>query len=210
MILKGVLDTSLGNFLTLRGYASLDSIEKISVADENYQRDLISTHKDEIVNFLKNKQFLFFPEVILSCVLEVDEMKFAQLHEDCRTAQTFDLSTDEFRLQNAVNKTKVKGDSRAYQYFRRLTLTIKKQDERPLKRIDGNHRVSAALEDEDFKKINIPFCIVFFKNQEESDRFSRVIFHNINAKSIPLKMEENLKLILDHPEVFPDNELTIL
>jgi hypothetical protein len=207
MILKGILDNSLGNFLTLRGYASMESIEKISVADESYQRDLISTHKTEIVDFLKNKQYLFFPEVILSCVLEVDETSFSGLHEHCRAGETFDFSTENFRLQNAVNKTKTKEDMRALDYFRRLTLTLKNQAKKPLKRIDGNHRISAALEDSDFKKINIPFCIVFFKNKEESDRFSRVIFHNINAKSIPLKMEDNLKLILDHQEIFSDDEL---
>jgi len=37
MELKGILDFSLGNFLTLRGYASLGDLEKISEPDESFQ-----------------------------------------------------------------------------------------------------------------------------------------------------------------------------
>ena len=37
--------------------------------------------------------------------------------------------------------------------------------------------------------------------------YSRAIFHNINAKQIPLKLEENLTVILESPQVFSDDRL---
>lgn len=206
MLLKGILDTSLGNYLTLRGFSNMGDIEKVSIADENYQRDLITTHKKEIVDFLSNHNYLFFPEVILSCVLDVDDTDFLALNQLCANGNNFNIDYNSFKLKNSVNKTISQIDSRSYDYFRRTSLTIKDIDTKPLKRIDGNHRLSATTENESFSKINIPFCIIFFKNQIEADKYSRVIFHNINAKSIPLSLEENLKLILDD-DIFSDEEL---
>jgi len=71
--------------------------------------------------------------------------------------------------------------------------------------IDGNHRLSAA--DEVTTDFTLPFCLLLFRNPSENDQFTRAIFHNINAKQIPLKLEENLKVILDSPQVFSDEIL---
>ena len=72
-------------------------------------------------------------------------------------------------------------------------------------RIDGNHRLSAA--DKVAADFILPFCLLLFRNPSENDQFTRAIFHNINAKQIPLKLEENLKVILESPQVFSDDTL---
>ena len=83
-------------------------------------------------------------------------------------------------------------------------------------RIDGNHRLSASksLEDPEIEKILTPFCIILFEettskiinpdgtkgillNDNYGEKFEKVVFHNINTKSIPLTPEENLKVIID-------------
>src|SRR5690606_2785310 len=85
----------------------------------------------------------------------------------------------------------------------------------PLHRIDGNHRLTAAEEirSDRIGKMNIPFCIVLFEetfeekfnpvsqqmekvSDTEYKKFERVVFYNINSKSIPLTLEENLRSIL--------------
>lgn len=53
-----------------------------------------------------------------------------------------------------------------------------------LNRIDGNHRLSAA--DDVTDNFKIPFCAIFCRNGDEEYQCSRAIFHNINAKQIPL------------------------
>ena len=73
--LKGIFDISLGGFPCIRGYAKLGDLSKISKPDEGFQRDLITKHKTEIENFLKDSNYLFFPEVILSCSLKYDFSK---------------------------------------------------------------------------------------------------------------------------------------
>ena len=53
----------------------------------------------------------------------------------------------------------------------------------------------------------IPFCLIICQNPDEENRYSRAIFHNINAKQIPLNLEENLKVILESTGVFSDDKL---
>jgi hypothetical protein len=67
--------------------------------------------------------------------------------------------------------------------------------------------LSATSEDTKFRKHNTPYCLLFFRDSKEEARFSRALFHNINYKQVPLTMEENLKLILDDSDLFPDEKL---
>lgn len=93
-------------------------------------------------------------------------------------------------------------------------------------RIDGNHRLTAAEEirSDRIGKMNIPFCIVLFEetfeekfnpatqqmekvSDTEYKKFERVVFYNINSKSIPLTLEENLRSILGAEKYFDDQEI---
>ena len=69
MILRGLMEQSLGGFVCIRGYAPLGELARVSHADLDYQRDLIKTHRETVIRFLRNRKNLFFPEVILSCRL---------------------------------------------------------------------------------------------------------------------------------------------
>lgn len=212
MKLRGVLDKAFGNFISLRGYASMGDLDKISVADDSYQRDLITEHKQEMVDFLNSGEFLFFPEVILGAILEPDEgntENITKLHESFNENKSFNHKFDQFKLQFSVTKSKMPGK---FEYFRRTTLSIPdkemaKETFRKFNRIDGNHRLSATTEDSKFQNYNIPFCLVLFRNKNESDRFSRALFHNINYKHMPLTMEQSLTLILNDEILFPDENL---
>ena len=212
MKLRGVLDRAFGNFISLRGYASMGDLDKISVADVSYQRDLISEHKQEMVDFLNSGQFLFFPEVILGAILEPEDGNtdnLTGLYQSFNENKSFSQNFDQFKLQYSVTKSKI---SDKYEYFRRTTLIISdnemaKETFRKFNRIDGNHRLSATKEDSKFHDYNIPFCLLLFGNQTESDRFSRALFHNINYKHMPLTMEQSLTLILDDDALFPDDKL---
>jgi len=96
----------------------------------------------------------------------------------------------------------------------------------PLHRIDGNHRLTAAedIVSDRIETMNIPFCIVLFEetfenkfnpasqrmektSDTEYKKFERVVFYNINSKSIPLTLEQNLNNILGAKEYFDDKEI---
>lgn len=101
------------------------------------------------------------------------------------------------------------------------------KNEHPFHRIDGNHRLSAAeqIEDDDrINTMNIPFCIILFEEitseqflpgtgvlskvtDNAYEKFERVVFYNINSKSEPLTLEENLKGIIGEQKYFDGEEI---
>lgn len=60
MKLKGVLDFSLGNFLCLRGFASMGDLFALSEPDPSFQRNLLKLHEKEMVAFLRENLEKFF------------------------------------------------------------------------------------------------------------------------------------------------------
>lgn len=74
-------------------------------------------------------------------------------------------------------------------------------------RIDGNHRLSAVNEQSSYANKRIPFCLLLFRDAEETDKFCRALFYNINTKQIPLRMEQNLKVIIESEQTFDDDTL---
>lgn len=211
MKLKGILDFSLGNFLCLRGFASMGDLYDISVADPGFQRDLLKQHEKDMVAFLREGEFLFFPEVILATTLspeETDSESVQQLYENVRSGQSFsNLKFPDYRIACKVQKTKSGVESRAFDVFQTGTIELSAKSSQKFSRIDGNHRLSATPKDKKFRAHNTPFCLLLFRNKIEAAKFSRALFHNINYKSVPLTMEQNLALILDDADLFPDEKL---
>lgn len=210
MRLQGVLDFSLGNFLCLRGFAPMGLLHDVSEPDPSFQRDLIEEHKNEMVAFLDEGEFLFFPEVILCATLAEDEFQTEvvdSLREAVRRGENTRSGFAGFRLTCSVERSRSSGDSRGRDLFNRATLDIGSST--PLfSRIDGNHRLSATPEKTKFSDYNAPFCLILFRTPDEAKRFSRALFHNINYKQAPLTMEQNLRLILDDEDsLFSDDDL---
>lgn len=211
MKLKGILDFSLGNFLCLRGFAPMGDLYDISEPDPGFQRDLLKNREKEMVAFLRDGEFLFFPEVILATTLspeETDSETVRQLYENIRAGKSFaNLKFPDYRVACKVQKTKSGVESRAYDVFQTGTIELNTKFTRKFSRIDGNHRLSATPKDTKFRAHNTPFCLLLFRNKKEAAKFSRALFHNINYRIVPLTMEQNLKLILDDEAIFPDAKL---
>jgi hypothetical protein len=212
MRLRGVLDQAFGGFPCLRGYGRMGDLYAYSEPDESYQRDLIDEHYDEMVEFLDGEEFLFFPELILGLVLSPEDEHVSEvdrLFQNLAKGKSFKpIDFGSFEIQSSVSSFKSEAEARVQEYFHRATLKL--EDDAPnnlLKRIDGNHRLAATPEKARFADHNVPFCILLFRRQDAANRQSRVLFHNINYKQIPLTMEQNLELIIDDKEIFYDNDL---
>ncbi len=218
MILSGILHFSLGGFTVIRGVAPLGELARISEYGD-YQRNLIDTHRAEIERFLADRQYLFFPEVILSASLKFDFNAYKGKQTINPVADIFSgkgFTSNINSISVKVVKTKApaqaiggsEGAEIAYIELpeEQLTKGLK------LFRIDGNHRLSAAHDakpgDGNYN-LPTPFCIVLHDDPSLAQRFERVVFHNINAKQIPLTSEENLRLILEDGEdrLFEDKVL---
>ncbi len=222
MILSGILHTSLGGFTVIRGVAPLGELARCSQFDNTYQRVLIETHRSEIERFLGEQQDLFFPEVVLSASLQYDYSKarrrLVNPLGDLFEGKGFTSNVDGLSVR--IVKTKLPKSMEVVGGTAAPTLAFLEIPNEQLTtegglrlfRIDGNHRLSAARDLQPANTIyqlQAPFCIVLHADDTEKKRFERVVFHNINAKQIPLTSEENLRLILETSEhsLFPDDKL---
>ena len=204
MKLNGMLSKIMDNYLCLRGIASIKSLAQISEINPDIQRDLLEEHKDEMKDFLERGEYAFFPEVVLSMKMGLsDEGKdFENLADAVDSADRgFNLKVGKVKVNFKSDENKLIDDRRQLKIAQ---ITFDENDIR-LSRIDGNHRLSAAnyLAND----ILIPFCLIIFPNEEEAINNSRAIFHNINSKQIPLKMEQNIKIIIESPDVFTSSIL---
>ncbi len=209
--LSGILQYSMGNFLCLRGFASFKMLSAISAPNPAIQRELIETHKGEMANFLNSGEYRFFPEIILSMNLSNGKSGAEDIdsfHRTLQSGETWNKRIGAVNFDISQNKTKNElGPYNSMPGIDRINIAHLRFDEgyTQLTRIDGNHRLSAA--DEVSTDFNVPFCLLLFRDPQENEQYSRAIFHNINAKQIPLNLEENLRVILESPRVFSDDKL---
>ena len=217
MIFFGILHTSLGGFAVIRGVAPLGELGRCSDFDSEYQRNLIDTHKAEIERFLSNREYLFFPEVILSASLKFDSNTYeGSPVYDILYGTGFTSNVNGLKVKTFKRKLPKALESMGGADVLQLAY-IELPDNQldnglKLFRIDGNHRLSVAKNAKPGEANYIlptPFCIVLHEDAYQAQRFEKVVFHNINAKQIPLTSEENLRLILETGEgsLFEDNDL---
>lgn len=230
MIIRGILEYSLGGQLCIRGFAPLGELARLSQPDESYQRAYIQEREQELQQYLQKKGDLFFPEIILSLVLQhqlnydgsSNELPLVQFENN--SPKHFKSNVDGTELKEKKVSYRNKKDVRNKTEIRLVELILNAEDiregKRPFNRIDGNHRLSAVerLNSADVAIKNCPFCIVLSSSvenengvllQEDGIKSERVIFNDINAKAVPLTMEQNLKAIIlqDGIEGFADEEL---
>lgn len=204
LTLHGVITETLGGFRVLRGFAKLSDLAACSFADD-YQRDLKTKHQQDIQAYYQRGEYLFFPEVVLALELLVDYEKKGVPSADpmqlLMRGQPFRSNVNGISLR--PTKTKTAAD------LTRVNLSLPAEAGKPLKRIDGNHRISAfeALADKallDAKPVS--FCILLLP-QASAKQSEKALFYNINSKALPLTSEEVYKGIIDDEVGFPDDVL---
>lgn len=152
MTFQGILDQSLGGFLCLRGFAPLGDLYDASTYDPGYQRTLIDEHGAEIARFYNDREYLFFPEIVLGASVQAtsaDEAEMLAFYQyvvaNESTNRKFRLSWCTISVKNLT--TPSPADRRITSLTRVITITLKDLSPnaaKPLSRIDGNHRLSAV------------------------------------------------------------------
>lgn len=203
--LRGVLADTLGGFMVVRGYAKFSELAARSFADSGYQRDLIPKHQAEIQSFYQRGEYLFFPEVVLSLELLADYEKHGAPDADplqlVLQGRTFKSNVNGVSVK--VTKTKTAAD------LARANITLPEKAGKILKRIDGNHRISAFEAMTDVQHLNsksVSFCIVLLA-QGQAMQNEKALFYNINSKAKPLTSEQIYRSIIDDEAGFPDDVL---
>lgn len=237
MILRGILDRSLSSQLTIRGFAPIKELARISKADYSYQRNPLAKQEEVITTFLETEEYLFFPEVILSFRLKKDYTKSGvdttlTPIQELETNNKFKSNMDNTQVRIKTIKYRDKKDIRGSEELKTVEIILDddilnklvSENKHPFNRVDGNHRLEAADKTQSSKvqRMVTPFCIILNEEiivketiegklkavvKDKGAKFEKVVFHNINTKTIPLTSEENLRVILDDEKNFTNEEL---
>jgi len=208
---RGVIETAFENFVCLRGFAALGELVDVSEPDDSYQRPLIDGRADELRDYLERGEYKFFPEVVLSCNLDNAEalIQLQQFLADTSSKRMPRASFGHMSLALSTRSYKSTKDQRVRGRIIDASFVLNELAPK-MQRIDGNHRLSAPMS-EGVRRYRVPFCIVLFGNNDQTNGFSRAVFHTINFKQRPMDMEHNLRFILDETEenlrLFPTDKL---
>ena len=204
--LRGVMTHILGGFLVVRGFAKLSTLAARSEADTaGYQREFVPGHLAEIQAFYKRGENLFFPEVVLSLELRVDFDKDDSPADDPleMILQGKAFKSNENGILVKPTKTRTAND------YTNVNIMLPASAGKALKRIDGNHRITAFEGMNDVGYLDafpVSFCIVLMR-QTTAQSIEKRLFYNINSKAKPLTSEEIYRGIIEDTNGFPDDVL---
>lgn len=218
--LEGIIYKTFANYVVLRGFAEIGDLAAISKKSESYQRIADEEHKKEIVKFLEEGKYMYFPDVILACRAE----NYSQFQSMVGSDDDVDFADAAF-----VKGLNVMREYLPVKGHRARHASINVGYDNKLYRIDGNHRLEPfdeslewwyefldvpqdVKEEKDASKKEgwlkhqakkyksqigakiVPYTIIF-TDQVNAEDFEAGIFHNINFKHLPLKEEASLRII---------------
>lgn len=213
MTLTGIIEQSFRGQIIFRGFATLRNLANLSKPGF-YQRPVDEKNRlEEICKYLNESQFLFFPELIFSWPLNGIDV----IAKICNNAKGSVISSDGIKF----NKGSFKLSEENYVIGanptkKNLIIDIPQSiiEEKPLNRIDGNHRLSAIdnlmTSDNSAKILDtiVPYSILLQSNNEEAKEYEAAYFYIINSKATPLTSEQNFKAIFSSQ--FTDSQITEL
>lgn len=215
MKLTGIIEDVFRGVTIFRGYATLKTLARLS-SSTNYQRDYIADRITDILRYMQESQFVFFPELILGWQIEntdaIRKIKEEESTSSIVIEQGIRIKKAKFRFKSLKEGeepiTKV------------VTIEIPDSISVPIfNRIDGNHRlvvVDKLLEYEDeMSNAEIcnqvaPFCLIMQNQNIEADMYEAAYFYLINSKAKPLTSEENLRTIFSGSNFTTGNKKELL
>lgn len=205
--LEGIIYKTFDHYVVLRGFAPLKDLARISHKPDSYQRTAEKKHIIDIINFLNNGEYKYFPEVTLACrVIEYNEFASNIGIDNV-------VDRDDARF---VPGLKVLSERLPYDGYRARHAYLVKTTNEDLVRVDGNHRLEPFDEGKEevwaeidvdkniIEKLIVPYTVIF-SEKEFGYKFEAGIFHNINFQQLPLREEASLRIISDK-DVFQDKE----
>lgn len=190
---EGLLQKNvLGTFSVIRGFADLRDLAEVSVAipyggsalgdGEGYQRALDEAHVEGLKRFLQKGRYRFLPEIILSLRSKGENDPVVSFRKR-RTSKS-----------DAAHVVRVNLKS------------LREGNLSPIRRIDGNHRLEAAMRlaaeqkrSATFKDFaTAPFCLVVLDadRPEDDELAEAMLFNLLNSKALPIVSEHSLSVLM--------------
>lgn len=217
MELSGIIENVFHGVTIFRGYATLKALAKLSYAS-HYQRDYEKDRIDEILHYMKDSQFVFFPELILGW----------QIEEPGAILKIKEHYTTSISIENKIRITKASSfdliGRSEYEKLKAKVVTIEIPDNinnKIFSRIDGNHRlvvidkIVKEKKESNYKDVCdqvVPYCLIIQQKDKnnEAEKQEAAYFYLINSKAKPLTTDDNLKAILTEGLFSPIEKQSLL
>jgi len=173
----------------IRAFASLDQLRYFETTHQNFQREIDTPHLNELVTFLKDKLYRFFPEIVIAIknYAELIDMKL--------------ISEIETSLENIIRLTFNERDEDNTSVFDSFEI------------LDGRHRIESIKkllsEDNAQSKNTVSIVFILLASSDTESLADRAIFYNLNAKAKHLLPNDYLN-ILDNDDEDSLNQLGIV
>ncbi len=138
--LEGIIYKAFENFIVFRGYAPIGILSKVSKRPEAYQRTADETHKRDIIKFLGKKDYSYFPELVLAYRGADLNGLIDELHGK---------DDVEYNAESYVKGLKVLKERVPVSGYRARHAQLQVDDD-TLLRVDGNHRLEAFDESDEW------------------------------------------------------------
>jgi hypothetical protein len=142
--LEGIIYSAFGSYIVIRGFAKISDLAKVSHRPTSYQRIADDKHKREIIDFLKEGKYAYFPELVLAYRAE----EFAEFDKTLNSLVTVDNDID-WNAEKYVKGLKVLKETLPTSGYRARHANLMIADNE-LIRIDGNHRLEPFDESDDW------------------------------------------------------------
>lgn len=196
ILLEGLENKAL-NYRTIRGFAHISTLEKISNSD-HYQRNIDLNHAQDIKNYLMGGVNRFLPEIILSFNMNKVPEEYRNKIELKRKKPLLS-STSHPDSDTIITEIKIHVDDNG---------NVPSELKNAIMRVDGNHRLHLANDYRDKipEDYIVSFCLIDLQEDIETSN-EEFIFYLINNKAKPLVDEDNLKVIINKTLAFSDTFL---
>ncbi|MBH8570011.1 hypothetical protein KB206_14055 [Microvirga sp. STS02] len=233
MILHGILGKAFER-TCIRGFARLSDLAKTSWADYDYQRDFDAEQIGYMLDYLESGE-AFFPEVILSYkeppaqaqlggVSIVSQIRGDAQQVAAKSWRAVQADGPSFSMSRHSQPKAQKPDARVDNENSTVLVTIqidegalvpedvpidRNNPGRPFFRIDGNHRLIAGSKHSanGGGEFDVPFCLLLLPNSDDYLTIERLIFSNINSKSLPLTQEQLILAGISDADIITEDRI---
>lgn len=160
----------------VRTFITLEDLKSFETNRQNFQRDIKASHNEELITFLKEGKYKFFPEIVLG-IKNVD-----------------DLKEKEYLIHELIE---------ANSGITKLIFKNRKVFEN-IEVLDGRHRIESIkkyLEDNSVNgKDTVSIVFILLNESQTIDLLDKAIFYNLNAKARVLEPIDYLNLLVNDKE----------
>lgn len=172
----------------IRCFLNVEILRRFETDKQDFQRDINSDHKQDLIKYISDENYKFFPEIVLGI------NNYFNINEDSSDGNTL---IEENPISGSANLVKLSFLSD--EVFNKIEV------------LDGRHRIESFKASEDIDLgVMVSVVFILFDSKQCENLLDKVIFYNLNKKARQLDPIDYLHLLKSDDKNNRLKELEIL